>query len=68
MMIRFWNTKKLANELAQNKVQERDAFAYFVTNSVLWTLMSYYSALLGARLGWLFFYEIVVVLVIRAPL
>lgn len=64
MTIRLWNTKRLVDELVHDQVKERDAFAYFVANSVLWTLMSYYASLMGARLGWMFLYEVAVVLVI----
>ena len=64
MAIRFWNTKALAHDLAHEGVRERDAFLYYVMNSVMWTLMGYYGYYFGARIGWLFFYEILVVLVI----
>lgn len=64
MAIRFWNTKALAQELALAAVREREAFSYYLLNSVMWTLMGYYGYYFGARIGWLFFYEILVVLAI----
>lgn len=64
MTIHFWNTKALADELARDQVQERDAFLYFLANSVMWTTVLYYSIYWGMRFGWLFFYEFAVALVI----
>jgi len=64
MTIHFWNTRALADELARDQVQERDAFLYFLANSVMWTTVLYYSIYWGARGGWLFFYEFAVALVI----
>jgi len=64
MTIRFWNTKALAQKLALEAVRERDTFSYYLLNSVMWTIMGYYGYYFGARIGWLFFYEILVVLAI----
>ena len=54
----------MAQELALAAVREREAFSYYLLNSVMWTLMGYDGYYFGARIGWLFFYEILVVLVI----
>lgn len=64
MTIHFWDTKKVASDLALDQITERDGFAYFVANSVLWTIAFYYGVLFGARLDWLFLYELIVVLAI----
>lgn len=64
MAIHFWNTKALAKKLAHNGVSERDTYFYYVATTVMWTALSYYAIAMGARIGWLFFYGILVVLVI----
>jgi len=64
MTIHFWNTGELVNELARDAVREREAFLYFLANSVMWSAVLYYSIFWGARANWLFFYEFAVVMVI----
>lgn len=64
MTIRFWNTRQLVIELAEGRVSEYVAFQYFLANSVLWSLVLYYSALMNASANWLYLYEVVVVVVI----
>jgi hypothetical protein len=63
-MVHFWNTGAIAAKLGRGEIGERDAFLYFVANSVLWTVNLYYGVLVGARYGWLLFYELLVVLAI----
>jgi hypothetical protein len=64
MAIHFWNTKALARKLAHDGISERDAYGYYLANSIMWTILNYYAIATGARIGWLFFYEILVVLVV----
>lgn len=64
MTVHFWNTNALATKLASGEVKERDAYVYYVANTVTWTVLNYYAVAMGASIGWLFVYEIMVVLVI----
>ena len=63
-MITFWKTGALAEKLKRGEIGERDAFQYLLAGSVLWTVTLYYSVTVGARYGWLLFYELIVVLTI----
>lgn len=67
MTIHFWNTGRLAVDLAQRKVSSEEKFYYLVANNCVWAAAGYIgSQFFVAPAGWLFWYEGLLVIIITA--
>ncbi len=60
----FWNIRQLAQELANNRISERKGMHYFLASTLLVLLATYYSLWWGVARTWLFYFELVVLIVI----
>ncbi len=59
-----WNIKKLAEDLAANKVTEKTGMLYFLTSTLLILFQTYYAMWWGVEKNWLFYFELVVLAIV----
>ena len=64
MAIKYFHTKKLVVDLIENRVGEKESCQYLVANTVLYTILLYYSVVIGAKLGFLYVIELIIVILI----
>lgn len=62
MPLHLWQTSKLADDLAADRLSERDALGYMLCGAVLYVQAMYWSLWFGAYRDWAFFLELAVVL------
>jgi hypothetical protein len=65
-MVRFhiFNTSKLATELSVENPSERVAYYYLLSTELFIVVLLYFSLFSGAYINWLFFLQLVIILLI----
>ena len=64
MPLHFWRTERLVQDLAANRVSERTGAQYMMLSAVLYVQANYSALWFGAYRDWVFFLELLVVLVV----
>lgn len=64
MTIHWWNTDKVVEKLADDRVSEDEAVRYAMIGAVLYSQGMYFALWLGGYRGWFLIYEFLVVTII----